>query len=624
MSTELFMKGWSVLILSGVLAWAVYDRSDGGLDGDRQRYLPCISGQLLPACIAALVVCELVFYGRREALRITVSFCFGVFLHICLYYLLLMPALPFLRRHISARSCAVLWMLPNYLYITQMSYMSLPAPRWVVEVPTALVRTLLGVWLAGFLAVLGWKIASHLIFRARILRRAVPVTDPAALEVWRREVEDARFKKPKFKLVISPDVRTPLSVGLFARSVRVVLPERDYTPEELALVFHHELVHIGREDAWSKFFLVFCTAVCWFNPLMWIAMRKSAEDLELSCDETVLLGAGEDAKRRYASLLLKTAGDERGFTTCLSASAGALRYRLKSVVEPGKKRSGALAVGLVFFLLCMSCGYVALAYGEDTGAELIYQSRETEQYALRDVRWDGDPFYTVLVCPDEAGLHRALSSLRMEQIAGNYSFQTEDKTLCLLLNAPEGTLGVTLSSFSGGDFIRVSPLYGKESAQTYYLPDGLDREALGEYILEMPAMSARVTGSGSESGHSLTATLWRAERLEGDRVETVYRQDERETPGGIYGHQTYRQAELSFNFPLLGDCTAEIVPLSGGEGRTMTLDRQSPTLPLSEESARYIVRGEFLSGDGARYRAEFRFEIGDIEDVMEPPPEENR
>lgn len=613
MNMDLFVKGLMALILSGVLAWTVYDRSDGGLDGDRQRYLPCISGQLLPACIAALVVCELVFYGRRDALRITVSFCFGVFLHICLYYLLLMPALPLLRRHISARSCAVLWMIPNYLYITQMSYMSLPAPRWVVEVPTALVRTLLGVWLAGFLAVLGWKIVSHLIFRARILRRAVPVTDPAALEAWRREVEDARFDKPKFKLVTSPDVRTPLSVGLFARSVRVVLPERDYTPEELALVFHHELVHIGREDAWSKFFLVFCTAVCWFNPLMWIAMRKSAEDLELSCDETVLLGAGEDAKRRYASLLLKTAGDERGFTTCLSASAGALRYRLKSVVDPGKKRSGALAVGLAFFLLCMSCGYVALAYGEDTGAELIYQSRETEQYALRDVRWDGDPFYTVLVCPDEAGLHRALSSLRMEQIAGNYSFQTEDKTLCLLLNAPEGTLGVRFSD----RFVKLTELWGKANTQYYYLPDGTGWEALGKFILEPPAMNVCVTGGEREDKDMIHASLWRAERLAGGGFETVYEQDERETPSGIYGSRAYGQAVLSFSLPPCGDCTVEIVPLEGGKSRTVTLDSRSLTLPLPEEPSRYIVRGEFSGGNGERYRAEFRFELGGLDTMFQ-------
>ena len=28
--------------------------------------------------------------------------------------------------------------------------------------------------------------------------------------------------------------------------------------------------------------LTFCTAICWFCPLMWIAKRRSAEDLELS------------------------------------------------------------------------------------------------------------------------------------------------------------------------------------------------------------------------------------------------------------------------------------------------------------------------------------------------------
>lgn len=610
MSTDIFFKGLCALIFSGVIAWAVWDKREQGteVEAARQRYLPCISGQLLPVCMLTLAVCALLFCGKEDAVRITVSFCFGVFLHICLYYLLLMPALPFLRRHISARSCAVLWLVPNYLYITQMNYMSLPAPRWVVEVPAALVQILLGVWLAGFLGVLVWKTASHLTFRARILRRAVPVTDPAALEVWAREVEDARFQKPKFKLVSSPEVRTPLSVGLFARSVRVVLPERDYTPEELALIFRHELVHIGREDAWSKFFLVFCTAMCWFNPLMWAAMKKSAEDLELSCDEAVLLDAGDETKRQYAALLLKTAGDERGFTTCLSASADALRYRLKSVVEPGRKHSGALVVGLVFFLLCMSCGYVAIAYGEGTGAELIYQSRAPEEYALRNARWDDDPFHTVLVCADEAALHRYLSSLRMEQIAGNYSFRQEGNRMFLFFDAPEGTLGVILSD----DFIKLSPLYGKAEAQTYYLPDGLDREALG--ILEMPALNVRVTNGERDTGDRITASLWRAERPEESR--TVYETGQ-EVPSGIYGSRTYSQAEFSFNFSPVGDCTVEIVPLEGGDSRTVIVDRQSLTLPLSEEPSRYIVRGELQDRAGELYRAEFRFELGALDTMFE-------
>ncbi len=39
-----------------------------------------------------------------------------VFLLIGVYYVLLLAVLPLLRRHISARVCAVLWLLPGYLY----------------------------------------------------------------------------------------------------------------------------------------------------------------------------------------------------------------------------------------------------------------------------------------------------------------------------------------------------------------------------------------------------------------------------------------------------------------------------------------------------------------------------
>lgn len=602
MTTEVLMRGFAALVFSGMFAWIVFDRDAGSdTDSDRQKYLPYISGALLPGVLGGIIGVAFLFYGAEFAMQTTLNFCFGVFLHICLYYLLLMPVLPFLRRHISARACAVLWMLPNYLYLTQMSYMELPAPRWVAEAPLSLVQTLLALWLIGFVAVLGWKTVSHLIFRARILRGAVPVSNPAVLEVWYQEVGAARFRNPKFRLVTSPAVRTPLSVGLFRRSVRVVLPERDYTPEELALIFRHELVHIGREDAWNKFFLVFCTALCWFNPLMWTAAKKSSEDLELSCDETVLLGADDGLKRRYADLLLQTAGDERGFTTCLSASAGALRYRLKSVVEPKKKPSGALVVGLVFFLLCMSSGYVALAYGESTGSELIYKSRPPETYTLRHIS-AGD-----YVCTDEAALVRYLSGLRMERISGNYSFEeAEGRPWTLFFETPEGTLAVELSD----RFARLAPLYGKRpTPEYYYLPDGADWELLDEFIVERPALTVHVTHAGDTYGLDFPASLSYVVDMEGDEGEVLYERDPREPPGGIYGAYPTGQASLSFNYPLEGDCTVEITPLNGGDNRVISLDGQSMVFRLSEEPARYTVSGAFRGRDGELYWMEYLFEL---------------
>lgn len=59
----------------------------------------------------------------------------------------------------------------------------------------------------------------------------------------------------------------------------------------------------------------------------------------------MLLDEPQPVRRQYAELLLQTAGDERGFTTCLSATAGALRYRLRNIMTPGKKRTGAILSG---------------------------------------------------------------------------------------------------------------------------------------------------------------------------------------------------------------------------------------------------------------------------------------
>ena len=354
MSIELFMRAFLALTFSGIFAWDVFSRYDDEIGSentksDKQRYLPYLPSVLLPIFILTLTVLGLVFYGAVPTARMALSMCFGIFLHISLYYAVLMLLLPLLRRTISARACAMLWLIPNYLYITQQSNMKVPEPLFVIRAPGKWVWTLFGIWFTGLVSVLLWKTVSHIWFRKQVLKRAYPVADLDTLELWNQAIKDSGIKKPKFQLVVSPDIHSPLTVGLFRRSLKVVLPEHRYSHAELKLIFSHEIIHIGREDSWSKFFLMFCTAMCWFNPLMWIAMRKSADDLELSCDETALLGADAEMRRQYASLLLSTAGDERGFTTCLSAAASSMRYRLTSIVNPRKRSSGALQ-GLWGFL----------------------------------------------------------------------------------------------------------------------------------------------------------------------------------------------------------------------------------------------------------------------------------
>ena len=76
-------------------------------------------------------------------------------------------------------------------------------------------------------------------------------------------------------------------------------------PEELRFLFSHELHHLQRRDIDTKVFLAFCQGLCWFNPLVWLAAAKGSDDLELSCDETVLRRFGGDVRAAYARVLIR-------------------------------------------------------------------------------------------------------------------------------------------------------------------------------------------------------------------------------------------------------------------------------------------------------------------------------
>lgn len=473
MSTEM-ARILCALAVGGIVSLQVYINARRG----RRLYgvLDARGGGILPGAVVTVILISLLFgmAGSWDGALELFSWIVEVFLLISVYYVLLSLALPLLRRYFRAEACAMLWIVPNCLYLT-LNIRGWDWPRWVIPLPTQWLAALGTVWLAGTAGVMIWKICAHLRFRRWLLRDAQEVTDPEVLAVWQEELAQVREKRPEFMLVTSPQAATPMTIGLFKGSTRVVLPQRYYTQEELKLIFRHELVHIGRSDAWSKFFLTFCTAVCWFNPLMWLATGKSAEDLELSCDEMVLNGLDEEERRQYADLILRTAGDGRGFTTCLSASASALRYRLKGIVQPPRRRTGAVLVGVTVGLLILAFGRVGVACDVETGAETLFGG-EPGNVSLTEAAWTGERPYVPAACRDEGALTNYLSSLTLYQMAGHYFYPGDGvERISLTYETPQGTLDVALWR----DYVRVTPSW-EEAAQrhNYYVSGGLDWEKL--------------------------------------------------------------------------------------------------------------------------------------------------
>lgn len=479
MTSEWKLRLFLTALMSLAISYRVFsihktEKNPADNDSSHQRYTPYIPCLVLPLSMILIIALELAFYGPLAMVKETVSLYFGIFVHISIYYLILLLLHSFLCKHISARASSMLWMLPNFLYpiYTQKTAIGFSHPLLVICLPKQILWSVFAIWVTGFLLILGYSLFSHICFRFRILKASSPVTDEAILSILKQELERAGIQK-SYTLITSTAITTPLSIGLFHSSMLIVLPTVPYTQEELALIFRHELIHIGREDSWTKFFYVFCNAVCWFNPLMWTAMRKSAVDLELSCDETVLQNSDTETRYKYAALILNTADKHHGFTTCLSASVAALRYRLKNIMKPKKQSSGALIIGLVFFVLCNSYGYISLALENGNGAEVIYHSEKSEQYSLRRISISENTKITDFKCSDPDALYHYLSDMPLYDLQNRYQFDESEKLLTVSYNAPGGIMSITLSDHFAE---LVSPyIYGEgRTVSRYYLPDGMD------------------------------------------------------------------------------------------------------------------------------------------------------
>lgn len=615
MSQEIFFRGLFSVPVALAFAWVVFSRNDDEIgseesDSDHQKYLPYISGSLLPGFLLAVTILTCFVYGSQAAMEMVLSMCFSIFLHICLFYLVLLLILPILRKH------TMLWLMPNYLYLIHQSYMDLPSPLLVITAPGKLVWIIMGIWFVGFAGIMLWKTIGHLLFRRRILKNSRPVTDQLVLTVWQEQLLDARFRKPKFKLVTSPDVSTPLTIGLSSRSTRVVLPEKTYTREELELILRHELVHIGRGDACNKFFMVFCAAMCWFNPLMWVAMRKSADDMELSCDETVLLGTDDVTRKQYAVLLLNTAGDESGFTTCLSATANALRYRLQNITKPGKRSNGAVIVGVTFFLLSMTSGYIALAYDGSNGHQMLYQYDDLSVYTIRhvsihDVKHD-DNFSTTYETVDEIALHEYLAGLTLYELTGNYSFSDSQRYYHYLMDTPAGTQVITLYD----NVIKLVRLYQSDlPAEYFYITEGIDWNYIDSLIIPEPALNIQLYETGNAFGNlpAYVNYLWKTE--DGDRRlirDGAY--PEGEYHGLFTGEPYPRQATFTFSQEPDDNFTVQVESWDYSTSYTVSLPavQDGQTMDLPDYPAHYTVNARFQNEDGTLYEIEFWFNIGAI------------
>ena len=613
------------LFLAGFVAYT-FHRSWGWEHGDPMPE-PIFGGNkprakettvwLDPGFLPIMLLIILILLGAMhgmDGVRQFLSLSLDVMFVISIYFLLLVFLLPVFRRYFSARACATMWILPVFMFWQAHIIMeNTAAPLFVIYIPSHILEILFLIWTIGFVVVFTGKFISHLLFRHRVMSVSIPIRDPEVLELFEQELNRLEYYHP-VSLVISSAVSVPLSMGTRKKTRVTVLPNREFTKQELQFIFSHEIHHLQRCDVSNKIFFAFCQALCWFNPLIWVATRKASDDLELSCDEIVLENMDEEKRRQYAALLLNTAGHSGGFTTCLSAAAETMRYHLKNVVTIRKRWPGTLMLSIAMFLCVMSYGTIAVSHDRGTVTELITEYRTAEDVRSVYYQPEGETRLREVFAWDSEGLFSYLAALDVEKLSSANEINDLGGQRLSVVVDKNGTMQLLFHD----KFIEVYHYHNGGRREYFYLRSELDWEIINK-TLDLNAektMKARLLDPQmlvyfdvADQNDPFVAIRSHFRAWNADTGETILSSDNSDPAGGLVGFDP-TQAQIVFNMPVSEirvwvrewDSTAQV---SG----TLEVGQDCYILCLEDYSAHYQVDVVFEAYDGILYEATYVFDV---------------
>ena len=256
-------------------------------------------------------------------------------------------------------------------------------------------------WCTGMAALLVYGIITYI----RLKRRMATAI----------RLEDNVFESDK--------IRSPFILG-FVMS-RIYIPF-GMSERERVYILLHEKYHLKRKDHLIKP-LSFCVLIIhWFNPLVWLAFVLMTKDMEMSCDEKVLLKTGEEIVHEYSTSLLSFAANRR-FPAASPIAFGetGIQERLKNIMQFRKPKKWVIIPAAI---LCVAA-IVACAVNptENTGAKAgnkpygnyVFEKQVYMNPLSSFIAFDGyREYYTLtenlLILTDEAG-NRQRFSVTYEQ-----------------------------------------------------------------------------------------------------------------------------------------------------------------------------------------------------------------
>ena len=174
-------------------------------------------------------------------------------------------------------------------------------------------------------------------------------------------IKEKMSVKSKIRLLHYPMTQSPMLLGF--RDILIVLPELDYTEEELQLIFQYELTHFQHRDVLINLFAILAKSLHWFNPVVGFTCRETQEAGEMYCDYDVL-SRKDTAYRTYGETILTMIDRNKktpiALTTCFYSDKFNLKRRIIGIMDhrlPKKFLFASFLVAVPLLLLLTSSAF---------------------------------------------------------------------------------------------------------------------------------------------------------------------------------------------------------------------------------------------------------------------------
>lgn len=144
--------------------------------------------------------------------------------------------------------------------------------------------------------------------------------------------------------------------GVFSPKILVTTEFLNYEESTIKHIILHELVHDKRKDNLVNYFLLLIQGIHWFNPFVWIYLKKIREDMELATDEQVISNMSQEEGKQYAMSLIQLVeklGTEKYNTKVLCIVGENLKRRITMIKLAQKFKENKVAITLISICLIM-------------------------------------------------------------------------------------------------------------------------------------------------------------------------------------------------------------------------------------------------------------------------------